>query len=237
MAGAGPAGGRQLLDTRSDAKLDNFNAKRESIENWAFMFESYAHLMGWGVLVDAATVEQQLVTDVGLPADARAINHDLYFLLASKVRGPAAAVVKLMDRGSGLEATRRLYKEYRSGLAENHASLLSQILTPTWWRERSAESFTDVLLAWDELTSRYELASGERVTDAMRVATVLAHAPEEVKTLLHTASRDIRRAYATLRQYIWEGVLSRVDHRKDGNGPVSMGVDAIQRDKGNGYDN
>ena len=84
-------------------------------------------------------------------------------------------------------------------------------------------------LAWDELTSRYELASGERVTDAMRVATVLAHAPEEVKTLLHTASRDIRRTYATLRQYIWEGVLSRVDHRKDGGGPVSMEVDAIQR--------
>jgi hypothetical protein len=214
MAGAGSGGGRQLLDTRNDAKLDNFPGKREGFENWAFMFESYAHLMGWGILVDAAIVEQQPITDVGLSADARAINHDLYFLLASKVRGPAAAVVKLVDRGNGLEATRRLYKEYRTGLAEDHASLLSQILTPTWWRERSAESFTDVLLAWDELTSRYELASGERVTDAMRVATVLAHAPGEVKTLLHTASRDIRRTYSTLRQYIWEGVLSRVDRRQ-----------------------
>ena len=71
MVGAGP-GGRQLLDTRNDAKLDNFPGKREYFENWAVMFESYAHLMGWGMLVDAAIVEQQPIANEGLSADARA---------------------------------------------------------------------------------------------------------------------------------------------------------------------
>ena len=43
---------RQLLDTRSDAKLDAFNGKRQDFETWAFLFESYAHLLGWGAMAD-----------------------------------------------------------------------------------------------------------------------------------------------------------------------------------------
>ena len=45
------------LDTRSDAKLGDFDGKRDKFEQWAFMFESYAYLMGWGILVDAAIRE------------------------------------------------------------------------------------------------------------------------------------------------------------------------------------
>ena len=86
-----------------------------------------------------------------------------------------------------------------------------------------------MLLARDEPTSRYEVASGERATDAMRVATMLAHAPGDVKTLLRSATRDIRGSYATLRQCIWEGVLLRGERRRDVNGPTATGVDAIQR--------
>ena len=37
---------RQLLDTRESAKLSDFNGSREKFEQWAFMFESYARLLG-----------------------------------------------------------------------------------------------------------------------------------------------------------------------------------------------
>ena len=43
---------RQLLDTRADAKLSEFAGVREKFENWAFLFESYAHLFGWGEYVE-----------------------------------------------------------------------------------------------------------------------------------------------------------------------------------------
>ena len=45
---------RQLLDTRSDAKLSDFNGQRDKFEQWAFMFESYSHLLGWGAWVERA---------------------------------------------------------------------------------------------------------------------------------------------------------------------------------------
>ena len=58
-----------------------------------------------------------------------------------------------------------------------------------------------MLLSWDEVTANYELASGERVADKMKVATVLVHAPGAVKDLLHTASQGLRTIYATLRLF------------------------------------
>ena len=141
------AAGRQLLDTRDSARLSDFSGDREKFEQWSFMFESYAHLMGWGRFIEAAIREQNPITQERLGADCAAINGDVYYLLAARVKGPACSVVKLVERGNGMEAVRRIYKEYRAGLAEDHASLLSMVLTPTWWKDRESESFTDVLLA------------------------------------------------------------------------------------------
>eukprot|EP00959_Pyramimonas_sp_CCMP1952_P230006 4808525-Pyramimonas_sp.AAC.1 len=69
--------------------------------------------------------------------------------------------------------------------------MLQQILTPTWWKDREGkERFTEVLIAWDELISRYERATGEQVTQNMKTSTIMAHAPEEVKVMLRSAQRE-----------------------------------------------
>ena len=148
---------RQLLDTRSEVKLTDFDGKRERFEQWAFLFECYAHMLGWGEFVDAAIREPDPLGNWRPGQDAQDINSDVYFLLASKVKGPACSVVKLVERGNGLEAVRRLYKEYRTGLAEDHAQMLAMVLTPRWWADRREQMFTDVLLSWDDVIAQYEL--------------------------------------------------------------------------------
>ena len=69
--------GRQLLDTRSDAKLESFNGKRPEFEAWAFLFESYAHLLGWGAMVDYARVSPDPIVHTSLAEEARNVNGDL----------------------------------------------------------------------------------------------------------------------------------------------------------------
>ena len=71
-----------------------------------------------------------------LNAQAEQIGRSLYHLLASTTKGTALSIVKLAERGHGFEALRRLYEEYRPRINEEHGSLLQQILTPMWWRER-----------------------------------------------------------------------------------------------------
>ena len=65
--------GRQLLDTRSEAKLDTFNGDRQKFEQWAFLFQSYAHLLGWGVMVDRARTKVNPIALADLGEEARAI--------------------------------------------------------------------------------------------------------------------------------------------------------------------
>ena len=222
---------RQLLDTRGDTKLASFSGDRSKFEAWAFLFESYGHLLGWGEQIDMAIKEQAPIEAAALGDVARSLNHDLYYLLASKMQGPAASVVKLVERGNGLEAVRMLYKEYRTGLAEDHSQMLSMILTPDWWKTRDQSAFVDTLLAWDELISQYELATSEKVTDKMKVATILAHSPQMVKDTLHSATREVRGSYATVRQFIWENLLAR----RVAGPPMdstAMDVDAVQKGGG-----
>ena len=42
-------------------------------------------------------------------------------LLVQVVRGHALTLIRLCDRGNGLEAMRRIYAEFRSGLVEDAA--------------------------------------------------------------------------------------------------------------------
>ena len=70
------------------------------------MFESYAHLLGWGTYVEAAIAERRPFAPERLDEAASLINDHIYFLLVAKVKGPADCVVKLAERGNGLEAVR-----------------------------------------------------------------------------------------------------------------------------------
>ena len=52
--------------------------------------------------------------------------------------------------------------------------------------------FTDVLVQWDELIATYEMASSEKVTDGMKTATILAHAPTGIKAFVQSCPRTTR---------------------------------------------
>ena len=129
---AAPGARSELLDTRGAFKAPAFSGKREDFENWIFRFESYAGMLGWESAVAvvstlAATLDEELLDE-----EQRVVSRALYHLLVTVCSGPALSLVKLTRRGQGFEALRRLYREYRTGLHEDHATMLAAILTPTW---------------------------------------------------------------------------------------------------------
>ena len=219
--------GFQLLDSRGITKPANFSGKREDFEEWVFPFESYTAMLGWERFIAATAKAPAAITQDMIPEEARGIDSSLYHLLVSLCRGIALSIIKLVPRGHGFEALRMLYKDYRPDLNEDHGVLLQHILNPVWWKERSG-LFTDTLIEWDNLIARYETATGEKVTENMRTSTVLAHAPDEIKTLLRSASRETRCNSQAMRTCIWEAVLgganSSVSLPRSGD---AMEVDAI----------
>ncbi|CAK0815286.1 unnamed protein product, partial [Prorocentrum cordatum] len=237
MAADSGAAGVQLLDSRGIGKVPTFSGKREHFEDWIFPFESYCGLLGWTAGLERSRGAEEPLTADDFGEQGVLAGRSLYHLLASTAKGAAQSIVKLCPRGDGFEAMRRLYKEYMPRLNEEHGQMLQHILTPTWWKDREGkERFTEVLIAWDELISRYERATGEQVTQNMKTSTIMAHAPEEVKVMLRSAQREVRSDIAQMRNCIFEavigqsGVVSRPPTANKGRN--DMGVDAISKGKG-----
>ena len=140
--------GVQLLDSRGVGKVTTFSGRREDFEDWIFPFESFCGLLGWTELLEEVPGLEGAIVKERLPPRLEPVGRSLYHLLASTTKGMALSIVKLVDRGNGFEALRRLYAEYRPKINEEHGALLQQILTPLWWRERdSTHRFTDTLIS------------------------------------------------------------------------------------------
>ncbi len=139
------------VDPKGAFKAPTFSGKRDDFGAWVFQMESYAGLLGWEkYFTTISTLQAELDEDL-IEEEQKEVSRTLYYLLVTTCRGPALSIVNLTTRGCGLESMRRLYRDYRTGLHEDHATMLAAILTPTWWGERSRQLFTDVLVRWDEL--------------------------------------------------------------------------------------
>ncbi|CAK0811260.1 unnamed protein product, partial [Prorocentrum cordatum] len=236
MAADVGAAGVQLLDSRGVGKVPTFSGKREDFEDWIFPFESFCGLLGWTAGPDRSREAEEPLTADDLGEQGVRVGRSLYHLLASTTKGTAQSIVKLCPRGDGFEAMRRLYKEYRPRLNEEHGQMLQQILTPLWWKDREGkERFTEVLIAWDELISRYERATGEQVAQNMKTSAIMAHAPEVVRVMLRSAQREVRSDITQMRNCIFEAVIGQsgvVAKPPTANrGSNDMGVDAISKGK------
>ena len=201
--------GPVLLDHKGLGRPPVFDGSRERFEAWCFSFESYCALLGWDGYVTTAVNLDPAGYPNGVPrADlgdkGDRVSRQIFHLLVQIVRGHALTHLRMCERGNGLEAIRRIYADYRTGLLEDNAALLQAIIMPAWWAGKPDHEFTDTLARWGCLIDRYEQASGERVSDNLRIATVLGNAPPRLRELLRTGSRSLRADYSALRRAIWE---------------------------------
>ncbi len=84
-----------------------------------------------------------------------------------------------VERYNGFAAWRQLKAEYEPRLGGRHAAMLQSIIAPQWKAETS--NFKEKLQLWEVAISRYEAQSGEKVSDALKVAVISRYAPQEVK--------------------------------------------------------
>ena len=152
----------------------------------------------------------------------------LHNLLVHLVGGKALAILRCVEPGNGYEAWRRICVEYEPATPVRYTSILTGILSPSWTEQRP---FAEQLLAWERAIDMYEAASGQRVTDDVRVATMLKYAPAAVKMFLRLTPPEMMESYGRLR----DGMLTYLSRTRyfDQEGmavdiPVPMDVSALQ---------
>eukprot|EP00435_Cladocopium_sp_Y103_P027470 s353_g6.t1 len=235
-AAAGGAGGSiGLIDTRAIGKLRSFSGKDDDWPAWAFVARGYLNLLdpSYGGMIEAAELSAKHsdihFAEMSAIAQERAVV--LFNLLTQSVDGRALQVLMNVENGSGFQAWKALCETYEPNVGGRHTAMLMGIIGPAWENTKEAD-LLEALESWEVMVRRYEVQSNETISDAMKVAVLMRHAPSSVRSGLRTASTqvgtDYERAKKFIRDFLQSGQFYGTKGEvKDDGGPAPMDVGAL----------
>eukprot|EP00959_Pyramimonas_sp_CCMP1952_P010334 216400-Pyramimonas_sp.AAC.1 len=115
---------------------------------------------------------------------AAATSKLLHAMLITKTQRTALAMVTLAGRHEGFVAWRAIKNEYEPGAGNRLAAMLGGLLNSRWG---DLKPFAGQLVDWDNDVASYVMRAGKDLGDEFRTATLLAHSPEQCKTVLRNA--------------------------------------------------
>eukprot|EP00971_Amphidinium_carterae_P177772 3526078-Amphidinium_carterae.2 len=235
------AQGMEILPLKDVRWVEVFSGNDSDFEAWSFVFESLMIELGWGDLWEETQQREEALVLGSFSETARCVSENLYLILSQRVKGKAQVIVKMTERGNGFEALKKLYKEYRPRAAVSKHNLLQAVIQPSWWQDNahSRRPFMDVLLDWEDLIGQYERDTGERISSAIKCATVLGYAPTKVKTVLSAAPHRYREDFQLMKEMLRDNFLRTQDRSyvptappmAAGSGDDPMDVGSIGWDK------
>ena len=191
---------------------ETFSGDPSEFESYFFALEAEITEMGWKDLLDGAIRHQGTITPASIVnAEIQEVNRNLSTFLSMRMRGKAQTMTRLAGAGNGFEAIRQIYADYRPQGATSEHSLMMTIVQPKWWTsdQHAKRNFVEILHDWDELCSQYELLTGDPISERLRCATIIGHAPLNIKKMLESSSKDVRESYSTMRTRIREHCLEK----------------------------
>ena len=162
--------GAELLSMKDRRTRDKFNGSQEGWDAWIFPVEADMDSLGWlGLRVAARDAADTLEIPMMGPV-AVVTGRNLYLWLSQRCGGKALTIVKLVSDLDGWEVWRLLNKEYAPVGDTSVHSMLSTIIQPKRWSKTPHVNrpFMEVLLDWEQLIQRYELAANERISETIR---------------------------------------------------------------------
>ena len=233
-----------IIDLKTLGKPLTFDGSTEKWASWSFKFEAWCGLLpdvGTSTVIElmdravAATSDGDVMINA-MGAESATIAQNLYYILVQVMGGRGLMIVKKAERGNGLLIWRRLKQEYEDGTGHRAVAMLMGIMTPNWPKDLTARGFSEKVDEWEADLDRYERQTTEMISDAIKVAVVLKHAPHEVQQALRMQLPTIHDKYHALRsaiQLLARG-LTEYSNRGNATGRTddAMEVDQIFYSKG-----
>ena len=134
----------------------------------------------------------------------------LFNVLTQSVEGGALSVIMNAEQSNGLQAWRLMVDAYEPRVGGRWTAMLMGIISPSWGHVKEA-AFMETLDTWEIQVRRYEDQSKETVNDATKVAMVMKHAPEGLRSTLRTSSSIIGSNYQILKKAIKDYLQTGVE--------------------------
>ncbi len=235
--------GSGVVDVRQVGKPDFLKGSKDQIgkqwPDWMYTFETWfctqfrdaEKALRWareegGTSITAQDIEQQC-QDVDWPELGK-INAQLQVALVSLCRDEALTVVRNSERGQGLDAWRRLNREYEPNNPQANLRLLKKVLQPA---QQSIDTLRASIETWEREYKMYSDRSGEVLSDAIQRLTLQSMAPPSLQEHLDFhAGRLV--TYSLLKAEI-DAYLD-VKQSAQAGGATPMDVDALKGKYGKG---
>ena len=176
QAASTPAPRASVVDTRGLGKPDSFDGASAKWRDWKAVMTSYTAACSGELallMTKAEMTEEEIMNVVLDTLDERAASEQLAFILVMICRGAALDMVVSAGPAVGASAWRSLCRRFEPRVKTRFAGILLGILN---------FDFTGDVITWLEAFERelssYEQASGETLSDGIRVGVVLQRIDE-----------------------------------------------------------
>jgi hypothetical protein len=205
----------KLLDLKGILQPPRFPVEEREFPEWRYQFESTMTLLQMDELMDAAATAPDLPKLNDMTTEQRQAARFLHALLVALTRGASKAevLVKAARDKNGLAAWRSLIREFAPPTADRQTAVLGGLLNPQWDMDRP---WYPQFLAWENHVADHSLETGMAMPDAIKAATVIRHAPENVQAFLQLCPAQVTDNYAKLKAAIRGFLQKTVVYDADG---------------------
>ena len=120
-----------------------------------------------------------------------------------------ALIFKTCERGNGFQVWCKLHKEYEARLAGRYQGMLTALMNPEGWKSLDDIKFAEAYLKWQGDVMQYELHKLKPLEDQVKIAVVMRHAPDQIRSFLrqqpHHIGDDYHRLDTVLNNYLVSG--------------------------------
>ena len=169
-----------LVDTRALGKPRTFDGIESIWQDWSFMFRAYCSLLS-PLFAHLLLMSGETKDPIPMSPDEgeRALQVQLYYLLAMLLTSRALVELKQVDVGNGLEAWRRLVRRYEPRTRNRQLILLQHVMQPDL--DGSGAEVVDKLNQWEHSVRLYERAATTEMVDDLKIAVMLKSVGEDLK--------------------------------------------------------
>lgn len=205
---------------RRAVKPEQFSGRDEDWPQWSELIMDYLAGFGLEVLLRMAASMETPIDLRACKPEVQSVAPLIHRLLRHTCRtGKAALAVQRAPRGNGWEAWRQLMQAYVPKVGGRLVAILMGLLNPKEWEMMPLGNFTEAFLSWEQRVEGYELQSGDRLPDTLKIAIVQKWAPQNVSA--HVKEIDSGRNYQAFRERLLYWIAQSLDY--DGEGaPLSL---------------
>ena len=229
-----------VVDVKQVGKPDLLKGSKDTIArewpSWSFMFLTWfcsqffvgERAMEWAK-GEPNTIGLEEVTVKAREDgwnDLVRLNSQLQVALVSLCRDEALLIIRNSAKGSGLDAWRRLAREYEPNTEQSNLRLLKRVLQP---RRVTLDQLRATMETWERELREYVERTGEQLSDSEKRLTLLSMCPQAVEEhcSFHSARLD---SYPQLQDEIDAYLSIKIST----TGAIPMDLDALSQNQPKG---